>query len=99
MRALVIEVRRVSTELSQALYLPAEARVWKRVADLTRLYETAANDVVTIPLTQEDVAHMAGTTRPTANKVLRSGEEKGVLRISRGRIEVLDVTALTKLAR
>jgi CRP-like cAMP-binding protein len=50
-------------------------------------------------LTQEDVAHMAGTTRPTANKVLRSGEEKGVLRISRGRIEVLDVTALTKLAR
>jgi hypothetical protein len=42
---------------------------------------------------------MAGTTRPTANKVLRSGEEKGVLRISRGRIEVLDVTALTKLAR
>jgi CRP-like cAMP-binding protein len=99
MRALVIEVRRLSTELSQALYLPAEARVWKRVADLTRLYETAANDVVTIPLTQEDVAHMAGTTRPTANKVLRSGEEKGVLRISRGRIEVLDVTALTKLAR
>jgi CRP-like cAMP-binding protein len=99
MRALVIEVRRVSTELSQALYLPAEARVWKRVADLTRLYETAANDVVTIPLTQDDVAHMAGTTRPTANKVLRSGEEKGVLRISRGRIEVLDVTALTKLAR
>ena len=69
------------------------------MADLTRLYETAANDVVTIPLTQEDVADMAGTTRPTANKVLRSGEEKGVLRISRGRIEVLDVTALTKLAR
>jgi CRP-like cAMP-binding protein len=99
MQALIAEVRRLSAQLSQALYLPAESRVWKRVADLTRLYETAANDVVTIPLTQEDVAHMAGTTRPTANKVLRSGEEKGVLRISRGRIEVLDVAALTKLAR
>ena len=99
MHALIAEVRRLSAHLSQALYLPAESRVWKRVADLTRLYETAANDVVTIPLTQEDVAQMAGTTRPTANQVLRSGEEKGVLRISRGRIEILDIAALTKLAR
>ena len=99
MQALIAEVRRLSAHLSQALYLPAESRVWKRVADLTRLYETAANDVVTIPLTQEDVAQMAGTTRPTANQVLRSGEEKGVLRISRGRIEILDIAALTKLAR
>ena len=98
-QALIAEVRRLSAHLSQALYLPAESRVWKRVADLTRLYETAANDVVTIPLTQEDVAHMAGTTRPTANQVLRSGEAKGVLRISRGRIEILDVAALEKLAR
>ena len=99
MQALIAEVRRLSTQLSQALYLPAESRVWKRVADLTRLYETAASDVVTIPMTQDDVAHMAGTTRPTANKVLRSGEDKGVLRISRGCIEILDVAALAKLAR
>ena len=99
MHALIAEVRRLSAHLSQALYLPAESRVWKRVADLTRLYETAANEVITIPLTQEDVAQMAGTTRPTANQVLRSGEEKGVLRISRGRIEILDIAALTKLAR
>ena len=41
MHALIAEVRRLSAHLSQALYLPAESRVWKRVADLTRLYETA----------------------------------------------------------
>ncbi len=99
MQALIAEVRRLCAQLAQALYLPAESRVWKRVADLARLYTTVANDVVTIPLTQEDVAHMAGTTRPTANQVLRSGEVKGVLRISRGRIEILDVAALEKLAR
>ena len=99
MQALIAEVRRLSTQLCEALYLPAESRVWKRVADLTRLYETPGNGVVTIPLTQEDVAHMAGTTRPTANKVLRSGEDKGMLRISRGRIEILDLAALAKLAR
>ena len=69
------------------------------MADLARLYDAASSDVVTIPLTQDDVAHMAGTTRPTANKVLRSGEDKGVLRISRGCIEILDTAALAKLAR
>ena len=77
MQALIAEVRRLSTQLCEALYLPAESRVWKRVADLTRLYETLENDVVTIPLTQEDVADMAGTTRPTANKVLRSARTRG----------------------
>ena len=99
LQALIAEVRRLSVQLAQALYLPAESRVWKRVADLTQLYETPGCGVVTIPFTQEDVAQMAGTTRPTANKVLRSGEGKGLLRISRGRIEVLDVPALTKLAQ
>jgi len=99
MHALIAEVRRLSVQLSQALYLPVESRVWRRVADLTRLYETTSGDTIIIPLTQEDVAHMAGTTRPTANKVLRAGEEKGVLRISRGCIEILDVAALAKLAR
>ena len=95
--ALIAEVRRLSeAPLASAVPAGEGARVWKRVADLPRLYKTAANDVVTIPLTQEDVAHMAGTTRPTANQVLRSGEDKGVLRISRGRIEILDIAALTK---
>jgi CRP-like cAMP-binding protein len=64
-----------------------------------KLYETTSSDIIRIPLTQEDVAHMAGTTRPTTNKVLRAGEEQGVLRISRGCIEILDVAALVKLAR
>jgi len=99
MQALIAEVRRLSVQLSQALYLPAESRVWKRVADLMKLYETTPSDIIRIPLTQEDVAHMAGTTRPTTNKVLRAGEEQGVLRISRGCIEILDVAALVKLAR
>ena len=98
-QALIAEVRRLSVQLSQALYLPVESRLWKRVADLARLYESSSSDVVMIPLTQDDVAHLAGTTRPTANKVLRSGEDKGVLRISRGCIEILDLDALQKLAR
>ena len=63
------------------------------------MYGPAVDGAVLIPLTQDDVAHLAGTTRPSANKVLRAGEERGVLRIGRARIEVLDVDAVAHLAR
>ena len=95
--ALVAEVRRLSAALVEALYVPVERRVWLRLVDLVALY---GGDVpVVIPLTQDDIAQLAGTTRPTANRVLRAGEEHGVLRLARGRIEVLDTSALGRLAR
>lgn len=52
-----------------------------------------------IPLTQEDVAELAGTTRSTANRALRQAEESGLLRIGRGRIELLDPKGISHLAR
>ncbi len=94
--ALVTEVRRLSAALIEALYVPVERRVWLRLIDLVELYRGDAP--VVIPLTQDDIAQLAGTTRPTANRVLRSGEEQGVLQLARGRIEVHDRAALRRLA-
>jgi CRP-like cAMP-binding protein len=45
---------------------------------------------VRVPLTQDDIADLCGTTRPTVNKVLRELEEQGVVDIARGRISILD---------
>ena len=53
---------------------------------------------VTVPLTQEDLASLAGTTRPTANKVPRQMEELGALRLTRGRVEILDLESLRRHA-
>lgn len=94
--ALVTEVRRLSTALIEALYVPVERRVWLRLIDLVEMY--GGDAPVVIPLTQDDIAQLAGTTRPTANRVLRAGEELGVLRLARGRIEIHDPTALRRLA-
>ncbi len=94
--ALVTEVRRLSAALIEALYVPVERRVWLRLIELVDLY--GGDAPVVIPLTQDDIAQLAGTTRPTANRVLRAGEEQGVLRLARGRIEINDRTALQKLA-
>ena len=95
--ALVDEIRRLSAALVDALYVPVERRLWLRLNELVELY--GGDAPVVIPLTQDDLAQLAGTTRPTANRVLRAGEEQGVLQLARGRIEVRDRTALQRLAR
>jgi CRP/FNR family cyclic AMP-dependent transcriptional regulator len=95
--ALIAEVRRLATALVDALYVPAERRVWRRLADLVPLYGDAAP--ITIAITQDDLAQLAGTTRPTANRTLRSGEESGVVRLERGSVVILDLEALKRLAR
>jgi CRP-like cAMP-binding protein len=94
--ALVAEVRRLSSALIEALYVPVERRIWLRLIDLVEMF--GGDAPVVIPLTQDDIAQLAGTTRPTANRVLRAGEEQGALRLARGRIEVDDQTALRRLA-
>jgi CRP/FNR family transcriptional regulator, cyclic AMP receptor protein len=96
--ALVAEVRRLAEALVDALYVPAEQRVWRRLHELVHLYGDADVPAV-IPVTQDDLAQLAGTTRSTANRVLRGGEEKGVVALSRRRIEVHDVGQLERLAR
>ena len=96
--ALAQRVRVLSGALLEALYVPVERRVVHRLVDLARMYggPDAARGPVTIPITQDDLAGMAGTTRPTTNQVLQRLADEGVLRLGRGRIELLDVAALRR---
>lgn len=86
-------VRRLNQQLLEALYVPADARVRRRVLELLEVY---AGD--TIPMTQEDLAGLAGTTRATVNRVLRDEEKRGTLTLSRGRVTVSDPAALARRA-
>lgn len=95
--ALATEVRRLSARLAEALYVPVDTRVYRRLVDLAAVFNTGAPTTI-IPLTQDDVASLAGTTRPSANKVLRAAQDEGMLRISRGSIELLDPALLAKRA-
>jgi CRP-like cAMP-binding protein len=89
MEGLVTEVRRLAAQLQQARYVPAPDRVRRSVIDLVARFGR------TIPLTQDDLAGLAGTSRKTVNEVLRDAEDSGVVRLGRGRIEVLDPGALS----
>ena len=96
--SLVTEVRRLSTALLEALFVPVEQRAYRRIAELVPLFGGGAPPVV-IPLTQEEVAQVVGTTRPTVNKVLQAAAAAGILRVRRGSIEVLDLDQLARRAR
>jgi CRP/FNR family transcriptional regulator, cyclic AMP receptor protein len=86
------QVQRLSRRLLEALYIPADTRVRRRVSELAELY--GPGDEVTIPLRQEDLAGLAGTSRATVNRVLREEEGRGSVRLGRGRVVVLDQAAL-----
>ncbi|HET8767317.1 MAG TPA: Crp/Fnr family transcriptional regulator [Pedococcus sp.] len=90
-------VRRLSEQLVEALYLSSDRRVVHRLLDLCDQYADGAAGTVVIPLTQTDLAQLAGAARPTTNRVLRALEADRILRLHRGRIEVIDHEALARL--
>jgi CRP/FNR family cyclic AMP-dependent transcriptional regulator len=94
---LAAQVRRLTTHLVEALYVPAEQRTLRRLIALLGRYRGSGEPLV-VPITQEELATMAGTTRSTVNRVLRTMEDAGALQLSRGRIEVLSVDALRQRA-
>ena len=92
------QVRRLSRHLVEALYLPVDTRVRRRLLELAEQYREGDAAEVTVPLTQEDLAELAGTSRATVNRVLREEEERGTLKLGRGRTTVLDTDGLRRLA-
>jgi CRP/FNR family transcriptional regulator, cyclic AMP receptor protein len=96
---LAAELRRQNDLLLEALYLPVDRRLRRRLFELARIYGGDRDGEVEIPLTQAQLAEMAGTSRATANQILRAEQERGTLRLGRGRVVVLDPTGLARPAR
>jgi CRP-like cAMP-binding protein len=86
--------------LAEALFVPVEARVARRLLDVTALFPPAApRGRVVISLGQGDLADLAGTTRETANRVLRHFADDGIVELARGRLTLVDQGALRRRAQ
>jgi CRP/FNR family transcriptional regulator, cyclic AMP receptor protein len=96
--ALAAEVRRLAAALLEAMYVPVDKRLWRRVLDLA---EQFGNGTVAtaIPLTQEELAQLCGTTRPTVNRLLRDAEAAGAVALRRGALEVTDPAWVRRRSR
>lgn len=91
-------VNRLTRHLAEALYMPVDQRVLRRLVEVCHIYAVRGAETVVIPLTQEDLAGLVGTTRPTVNTVLRHLAEAGTVELRRGQIEVRDLPGLAAAA-
>jgi len=98
LRFLTDEVGMLHERLLEALYVPVEKRVRRRLVELSGLYP-GSDGAAVIVLTQETVAELAGAARPTVNQVLRDEERRGTIELRRGRIRIVDVAELGRRAR
>jgi CRP-like cAMP-binding protein len=98
LRLLATQLRRATERIVEAHYVDADTRVRRRVCSLAETYVDADGPPV-VPLTQEDLAAMAGTSRATVNRVLREEEKRGSVALERGRVIVLDADGLGRRCR
>ncbi len=90
-------LERMSVLLSDSLFVDAEHRVARRLLDCRCSFGVQGSEP--LPLTQDDLAAMAGVSRPTANRVLRHLEDQGVVRLARRHITIADLETLARAAR
>ncbi len=89
LRLLAEQLRRSTDRVVEAHYVDAETRVRRRLVELAATYEDGI-----VPLRQEDLAAIAGTSRATVNRVLRQEEKLGTVVLTRGRTTLIDLAAL-----
>jgi CRP-like cAMP-binding protein len=89
LRLLAEQLRRATERILEAHYVDADTRVRRRLHELVETYEGGV-----VPLTQEDLAEMAGTSRATVNRVMREEVGRGTVEHARGRVSIVDRDAL-----
>ena len=89
-------LERMSALLVDAIFLDAEQRVARRLLDCRCSFGIEGCEP--LPLTQDDLAAMAGISRPTANRVLRHLEDQGSVRLGRRQITIADLESLARAA-
>lgn len=83
-------VRNLQALVSEARHVSADIRLRRRLHELCVCFDGE------IPLTQQAIATMAGTTRPTVNAWLQQLRETGTVTLRRGRITVIDPDRLAE---
>jgi CRP/FNR family cyclic AMP-dependent transcriptional regulator len=85
----------LSRRLLETMYESLDRRVYLRLLELARAYG-GSDGSATVPLSQTQLADLVGATRPSVNQVLQRLAELEVVRLSRSRIEIVDVAALER---
>ena len=91
---LAARVRELSARLLDAMYLGLDRRLYRSLLEVGELYGSGSGGTPVIPLTQEQLADLAGGTRPTVNQILQKLVEQQVIALGRGKVTLLDPARL-----
>jgi CRP-like cAMP-binding protein len=83
--------------VTEAYYEKAERRVLRRLLDLAAVYGRPDAEIE-VPITQEQLASLAGASRATVNAVLAAERGRGTISLRRGATIVHDPQALARRA-
>jgi CRP-like cAMP-binding protein len=92
--ALTDEVSRFGEQLTLAYWEKADVRVRRRVFEVAALAWRNGSGPTSVPLTHDDVAALAGVSRPTASTCIRAAVDAGVFRWRRGYLIVDDLATV-----
>ena len=84
--------------IEQMSLMPAAARLAHRLLMIAQGYGEIDQARRTLQLPQEDLAAMLGLSRQTTNSLLKALEQQGLIGLSYGAIEVLDLRGLQQAA-
>lgn len=99
-RLLAVKLRLLFSAFEDLSAYPVAVRLARRLLWMAHGYgERREHTQRVVEARQEQLAAMLATSRQTANQLLKDLEAKGVLRLSYGQIEILDLEALRRAAQ
>lgn len=91
---LCARLRRAGEHVEDLLFLDGAAQLGKTLLRLP--YQANSSGERRITITQQEISQMIGLSRESANKYLRTWQDNGWLRITRGGVIILSVKAIER---
>jgi CRP/FNR family cyclic AMP-dependent transcriptional regulator len=98
LQILAARLQETMDQLMEVLFISVETRVLRVLLRLAEAFDSNTTPII-VRVRQDDIAAMAGTRRQTANRPLKAAEAEGAIKIGRGRIEIVDLALLERLAK
>ena len=95
---LAAQIRRLTAEVSDIVFLNLDARIAKRLLELAEAHgvDTPEGRRIEIALSQAELGSMVGATRESVNQCLRRFQEAGLILLGRQRVTIVKADALRR---
>jgi CRP/FNR family cyclic AMP-dependent transcriptional regulator len=95
---LAAQIRRLTTEVSDIVFLNLDARIAKRLLELAEAHgsDTPEGRRIELALSQAELGSMVGATRESVNQCLRRFQDAGLILLGRQRVTIVKPEALRR---